>query len=138
MKPYVEHANLTVRRLENTIKFLQTAIPDFSVRHQGQQPTHRWCHIGTEDTYLALQEVVARDQIDRTPYRDLGINHIGLVVDDVMQVRERLLSAGYRENELETSHPWRQRIYFYDRDGIEWEFTQYLSDDPLLRNDYSL
>lgn len=138
MKPYVEHANLTVRRLENTIKFLQTAIPEFSVRHQGQHPMYRWCHIGTEDTYLALQEVVARDQIDRTPYRDLGINHIGLVVDDVMQVRERLLSAGYRENELETSHPWRQRIYFYDRDGIEWEFTQYLSDDPLLRNDYSL
>ncbi|MEI8596559.1 VOC family protein [Photobacterium sp. Hal280] len=138
MKPYVEHANLTVRRLENTIEFLQTAIPEFSVRHQGQHPMYRWCHIGTEDTYLALQEVVARDQIDRTPYRDLGINHIGLGVDDVMQVRERLLSAGYRENELETSHPWRQRIYFYDRDGIEWEFTQYLSDDPLLRNDYSL
>jgi len=138
MKPYVEHANLTVRHLEDTIEFLQTAIPEFTVRHLGQHPMYRWCHIGTEDTYLALQEVVARDQIDRTPYRDLGINHIGLVVDDVVQVRERLLSAGYRENDMETTHPWRQRIYFYDRDGIEWEFTQYLSDDPLQRNDYAL
>ncbi|QUJ67941.1 VOC family protein [Photobacterium sp. GJ3] len=137
MKPYVEHANLTVRHLENTIQFLQTAIPEFTVRHQGQQPMYRWCHIGTDETYLALQEVVERDAIDRTPYRDLGINHIGLVVDDVAQVRDRLLRAGYRENDLETSHPWRTRIYFYDRDGIEWEFTQYLSDAPSQRNDYS-
>ncbi|WP_330960495.1 VOC family protein [Photobacterium sp. 53610] len=138
MKPYVEHANLTVRHLENTIQFLQTAIPEFSVRHLGQQPTHRWCHIGTDETYLALQEVVDRDQIDRHPYLDLGINHIGLVVDDILQVRTRLLEAGYRENEMETSHPWRERVYFYDKDGIEWEFIQYLTAEPALRHDYSL
>jgi hypothetical protein len=29
-------------------------------------------------------------------------------------------------------------VYFYDPEGNDWEFVQYLSDDPADRNDYIL
>ncbi len=28
-------------------------------------------------------------------------------------------------------------IYFLDAEDLEWEFVEYLSDDPKERNDYS-
>ena len=138
MTPYVEHANITVGNIDHTIEFIQTALPAFTVRHCGQGDSYRWCHIGTEHSYLALQEVVERSSVDRTPYRDAGINHIGLVTEDILEVRARLLAAGYKENEMETSHPWRKRVYFWDPNGIEWEFIEYLSQDNSQRNDYSI
>jgi catechol 2,3-dioxygenase-like lactoylglutathione lyase family enzyme len=138
MLPYVEHANITVGNLDHTIAFIQTALPSFAVRHSGHSDLYRWCHIGTAQSYLALQEVVDRQAVDRTPYRGSGINHIGLVCDDVDGIRSRLQAAGYRENELDTSHPWRKRIYFWDPNGVEWEFIEYLSQDDSQRNDYSI
>ncbi|MGR5064123.1 VOC family protein [Photobacterium sp. DNB22_13_2] len=138
MTPYVEHANITVCNIDLTVEFIQTALPSFAIRHCGQGDLYRWCHIGTELSYLALQEVVERESVDRTPYRDSGINHIGLVTDDIESVKARLLAAGYKENEMEASHPWRKRIYFWDPNGIEWEFIEYLSQDDSQRNDYSI
>lgn len=138
MLPYVEHANITVGNIDRTVEFIQTALPSFAIRHCGQGDLYRWCHIGTELSYLALQEVVERESVDRTPYRDSGINHIGLVTDDIESVKARLLAAGYKENKMETSHPWRKRIYFWDPNGIEWEFIEYLSQDDTQRNDYSI
>ncbi|GAA5647176.1 VOC family protein [Vibrio proteolyticus] len=137
MKAYVEHANLTVENIDNTIRFLETAIPEFAVRHRGFNSKH-WCHIGSEDSYLALQEREPKDQPyqQRTPYYDIGVNHIGLVVGDVGQVRQRLLAAGYQENPMSASEAFRKRIYFYDTDGIEWEFIEYLSEKPSERNHY--
>ncbi|MDO6497860.1 VOC family protein [Photobacterium sanguinicancri] len=138
MKPYVEHANITIKDIDHTITFLQTAIPEFNVRHRGYNEAYRWCHIGTQDSYLALQEVLDRTQVDRNPYVDIGINHVGLVIDDVDAAKVRLLAAGYVQNDLATDHPWRKRIYFFDQDGVEWEFIEYLSQQAKERNDYDL
>ncbi|OAN14114.1 lactoylglutathione lyase [Photobacterium jeanii] len=137
MEPYVEHANITIKDINQTIRFITTAIPEFQVRHQGETEHYRWCHVGTEHSYLALQEVVARDSTDRQPYVDVGINHIGLVIDDVDAAKSRLLAAGYRENPMAaTAHPWRKRIYFFDSSDVEWEFIEYLTDDAAKKNDY--
>jgi hypothetical protein len=38
---------------------------------------------------------------------------------------------------LALDHPHRLRAYFYDEDGIEWEFIEYLSNNPSERNDYT-
>ncbi|WP_070962458.1 VOC family protein [Vibrio sonorensis] len=137
MKTYVEHANLTVVNLDRTVDFLQTALPDFFVRHQGEN-SKRWCHIGTDDTYLALQEIEPRqlEHVKRTPYFDTGINHIGLVVENAKDVERRLTEAGYQQNGSAANELARIRVYFYDRDGIEWEFIQYTSQDSASRNDY--
>jgi hypothetical protein len=60
-------------------------------------------------------------------------------VDDVEALRSRLRAAGYQENMLvPNAHPYRKRLYFYDPEGNEWEFVEYLSDDPAKRHDYEL
>lgn len=67
-----------------------------------------------------------------------GINHLGYEVDDAAAVRERLSQAGYKDSSYPNAHPHRTRVYFYDAEGSDWEFVQYLSDDPTQRHDYEL
>ena len=135
MQAYVEHANITVSNIDDAVQFIQTAIPEFKERHRGQT-NYRWCHIGTDDSYIALQEVVEREQTDRSPYLDVGINHIGIVVDDVDRVEKRLLAAGYEQNDIGEDNPFRKRVYFYDASGVEWEFIEYLTHDAENKNRY--
>lgn len=139
---YLEHANITVSNIDETIKFLTTAFPDFKVRGGGESETggviRKWLHIGTDETYIALESVSSKDEGSRRPYRDVGINHIGFVVKDVEVITRRLKEAGYKESISVEPHPYRKRVYLYDSDGIEYEFIEYLSDDFSERNDYSL
>jgi catechol 2,3-dioxygenase-like lactoylglutathione lyase family enzyme len=132
--PYVEHVNLSVRSIERTVAFLQTACPELAVRCRGGAPERRWLHLGTEASYLALEEPHPIHGPEREPYRTVGINHVGLVVPDVAAVRARLGAAGYREGMRVAPHPARLRAYFFDDDGVEYEFVQYLTDDLAARN----
>jgi hypothetical protein len=52
----LEHANLCVRDIEDMIRFLQTAFPEFRVRGEGvSNDGTRWVHIGTDEArHLAL------------------------------------------------------------------------------------
>lgn len=135
-----EHANLTVHDIEGMIRFLQTAFPEFSVRAEGQSNDgSRWVHVGTDETYIALSPARTAPAKPWTPYRGLpGVNHLGYEVDDVEALCQRMKSAGYRESTPPNIHPHRKRRYFYDAEGNDWEFVQYLSQDPSERNDYKL
>ncbi len=136
MPSYLEHANLTVRSLDEAVAFLQAALPDFRVRGRGVGRNGPWLHIGTDETYVALEEA-SRDQAGaRAQYADPGFNHIGFVVEDAEAVAGRLRDAGYREGIQAEPHPHRKRSYFHDRDGNEYEFVEYNSKDPSKRNDY--
>jgi uncharacterized glyoxalase superfamily protein PhnB len=66
----------------------------------------------------------------------VGINHLGVVVEDITAVTKRVKSAGYRELAPGEDHPFRRRAYFLDNAGFEWEFIQYLSERPAERNAY--
>jgi catechol 2,3-dioxygenase-like lactoylglutathione lyase family enzyme len=134
-QPFVEHANVTVRDIDEAVAFLQTALPGFEVRHQGKSD-YRWCHIGTQQSYIALQEQTLDTPVERSPYRQIGVNHIAFVVDDIHALMVRMRGAGYRLGEINELHPFRRRVYFFDHDGLEWEFVEYLSRDNLKRNDY--
>ena len=91
----------------------------------------RWVHVGTDNTYIALNE-------SGETRSDGGLfNHLGYVVDDVDGLADRMLAAGYREGFIAPPHPYRKRRYFYDADELEWEFVEYLSDHPAQRNDYT-
>ncbi|MFQ5697995.1 MAG: VOC family protein [Myxococcota bacterium] len=136
----LEHANLAVRDVDGAIRFLETAFPEFRVRREGKTwQGARWVHIGTDETYLALNEAGAEPAEPRVPYGGRpGLNHLGYEVDDVEALRARLAAAGYRDSTVPNAHPHRKRVYFYDAEGNDWEFVQYLSDDPAERNDYGL
>jgi catechol 2,3-dioxygenase-like lactoylglutathione lyase family enzyme len=140
MSVRLEHANLCVRDIEEMTRFLRTAFPEFRVRHEGDDPFGaRWIHLGTDDTYLALVSS-RREPAERwVPYSQKpGTNHLGYEVSDVEGLRMRLLEAGYEESSVPNAHPYRKRVYFRDPEDNDWEFVEYSSDDPALRNDYEI
>ena len=135
----MEHANLHVRHFDDAVRFLKTAFPDFCVRSESVRDGLRWMHIGTDETYIALNETNIEKSSGAEPYDGRpGVNHIGYEVDDVDALQERLAAAGFRDSTYPNSHPHRKRVYFYDADGNDWEFVQYFSDKATERNDYDL
>ena len=133
-----EHGNLTVRNIDEEIRFLQAAFPEFKIRHDGRAPDGTgWVHVGTDDTYITLNPAHTESGNPRR-YSDPGVNHLGFVVDDLDALRDRIHAAGFKKTTSVFTHPYRKRIYFFDPDGNEWEFIQYLSDDPAKRNDYTI
>lgn len=139
MNPRLEHANLHVRDIDATLRFVQTALPEFRLRFDGADDHgRRWVHVGTDDAYLALYEARAEAAEPWVPYSGRpGINHLAFVVDDAEAVRARLAAAGFVDSTIPTAHPARRRVYFHDADGNDWEFVQYLVDDPAQRHDYA-
>ena len=138
MATRLEHANLIVRDVDGTIRFLQTAFPDFRIRAEGKGfGGARWVHIGIDDTYIALNEATREPAEAWVPYGGRpGTNHLGYEVDDVDAVFSRLKASGYKDSTVPNAHPMRKRIYFYDAEGNDWEFVQYFSSKPEERNDY--
>lgn len=135
-QPYLEHANITVNDIDAFVEFIQLAIPQFKVRGGGNSNGRRWLHIGTDESYLALNESTEETEKGNR-YDGNGLNHFGFVVEDVNAVAKRLLEKGYKRSYSKTEQKYRIRDYFLDESGNEYEFVQYLSDKPEERNDYS-
>jgi catechol 2,3-dioxygenase-like lactoylglutathione lyase family enzyme len=93
--------------------------------------------MGSQETYIALSPAKVEPEKHWMPYRGLpGVNHLAYEVDDVEALCKRMKSAGYRESTPPNAHPHRKRRYFHDAEGNDWEFVEYLSQDPAERNDY--
>ena len=143
MKLLIEHANVTVASIEEAKKFLGTAFPDFSVRGGGYLHDNAklgdWIHFGNEETYIALQQNRKHSEHIGTKYTNDGINHLGFVIDDVEDLIRRMRMNGYvpTPNYVIDDNPHRRRAYFFDGNGFEWEFVEYLSETATERNDYS-
>ena len=133
----LEHANLSVENTEAMKQFLLTAFPGFRIRGGGTDGQGRqWCHVGDDEFYIALQSVPNNNR--RAPYdNSTGLNHLGWEVDDLEALEDRMTGAGFPSNMKADDHPARNRHYFYDPDGNDWEFVQYSSDEAQERNDYS-
>ena len=139
MNMYLEHANITVHDIDEAMRFLQTAFPHFAIRGQGKSGDRRWLHIGTDTTYVALNDASSVSK-NKTPHKDydgVGINHIGFVVENVNDIARRLEEKGYQASYPRTEEKYRTRIYYYDGSGIEYEFVEYFSEEPEKRNLYS-
>ena len=135
----LEHANICVHDIDSMIKFLRTAFPEFKIRYDaiGVDGT-RWVHVGTETTYIALEQATMQPNNKWTPYSGKpGINHLAYEVKNVDIVRKNLNSAGYKDTTIPNNHSYRKRIYFNDPEGNDWEFVQYYSDKNNERNDYT-
>ena len=90
----IEHANITVPDIDEAIAFLKIVAPDFKVRiDQSPTDSNGWAHIENDDFYFALQEAHIGSSPDkpRTPYKNFGVNHIALVVDNLDEIEKRLV-----------------------------------------------
>lgn len=137
----LEHANLTVQSVDDAIRFLGAAFTDSRIRGEGtlRDGRGRWVHFGNDEFYIALQENHEPGGRQDVTYFNDGINHIGFVVEDLDALMERLVTAGFDLSENSVmNHPYRRRAYYFDNNGIEWEFVGYASDRMEERNDYSI
>lgn len=136
----LEHANFIVRDVHGMIRFLQTVFPDFRVRRdEVSDDGIRWVHVGTDETYIALNEAQTEPAEQWVPYSGKpGVNHLAYEVDDAAGLRERMLTVGFKESTPPNSHPHRRRVYFFDPEGNDWEFVQYFTEDRRLLHDYEL
>ena len=128
----IEHVNITVPDIDAAVSFLNIVAPDFKIR-KDEKPLNdkRWMHIGNKGFYFALQEA----PLDITPikpnqtYINYGFNHIGLVVNNINKIEDKLIKAGYNKGIDTPKEQFRKRIYYYDNAGFEWELVEYLSEN---------
>lgn len=85
-------------------------------------------HVGTDDSYIALYSGPDRGR-DQTPATNTyqqhgGLNHIGVLVDDLDAVEAKVKAMGLKAHSHADYEPGR-RFYFHDADGVEYEVVCY-------------
>lgn len=82
-------------------------------------------HVGTDDRYLALYTPAKAVNSRPESYSiSGGLNHVGVLVDDLAVTEKRVLETGYKTHSHQTYDPG-SRFYFHNSDGIEFEVVSY-------------
>ncbi len=125
MTACLEHTNLTVSDPDATAAWMCDLF-GWHIRWAGDAiSSGRSVHVGTDDRYLALYTPKSAAQSGTSSYDIVGgLNHIGLVVDDIDVAETRVKAAGFEPINHADYEPGR-RFYFLDHDGIEFELVAY-------------
>ena len=121
----LEHVNITVSDPDATAQQLSELF-GWKVRWRGKAKNDGLSvHVGTDGDYLAVYSPRARPNAGPSSYGlKGGLNHVGIVVDDLDAIEARVIAAGLQPYGHDTYDPGR-RFYFRDRDGIEFEVVSY-------------
>lgn len=121
----VEHVNFTVRDPLRTAARL-CGLFGWKVRWQGPAKDGGFTvHVGTDDAYLAVYSKNEAPRDVSSSYDAVGgLNHVGVVVDDLDAVEKKVAAAGFESHSHADYEPGR-RFYFNDDDGIEFEVVSY-------------
>jgi len=127
MDAFLEHVNYTVTNPEKTAGWM-CELFDWHVRWSGDA-IHggRSLHVGNDTCYVVLFSGSAGK-----PLADAGVsyeriggfNHLGIVVDDLDAMEERVRKLGFKPHSHADYEPGR-RFYFNDADNIEYEIVSY-------------
>lgn len=126
MATRLEHINVTVCDLERTSAWMEQ-IFGWSVRWRGASIYDgESLHIGSDESYIALyRPKVAPQKALQSSYETRSaLNHLAVVVDDLDDIEEKVLAAGFKPVSHADYEPGR-RFYFKDEDGLEVEVVQY-------------
>ena len=136
---HLEHLNLIVKDIPETLKFYQAAFPHWQIRGNGSSDWYghprKWIHFGDDYQYITFNDNGTGNNRDLKGH-DLGLAHFGLVSNDVKGIMKRLNDAGFKERISYESDGYRANVYFIDPNGFEIEFVEYMSDQPKFRNQY--
>jgi len=124
-KAMLEHVNVTVSDPLKTAARLCDLF-GWHIRWQGDA-IHGGLsvHVGSDSSYVAVynQGKPVAEGVDSYSTRG-GLNHIGIVVDDLDAVEAKVVEAGYKPHSHADYEPGR-RFYFRDDDNIEIEVVSY-------------
>jgi catechol 2,3-dioxygenase-like lactoylglutathione lyase family enzyme len=132
---HLEHLNLGVNNIENTLTFYRAAFPHWRIRDSGEDEgaSSKWVHFGDDRQFLTFNETGSADLTIKKDSH-LGFGHMGYVVVALDALVTRLTNAGFEGHHYGAQNPYRENVYFYDPNGLEVEFVEYLSDIPSERN----
>lgn len=121
----LEHVNLTVKDPKSTAELL-CRLFDWRIRWEGRAIAGGYTiHVGDEDGYLAIYTPKETTQAGGDTYHQRGgLNHIGIVVQDLDMIEERVKAAGFHPHNHADYEPG-QRFYFDGPDGVEYEVVSY-------------
>lgn len=134
---HLEHLNLVVRDMDETLAFYRAAFPHWDIRTSGSGKWYgtprNWLHFGDDYQYLAFSDNGQGEMRDLESL-EVGLAHFAFVVADIDALSKRLTDAGFAIAIELNVEPHRKNIYFIDPTGYEVEFVEYLSDLPDQRN----
>ena len=122
---HLEHVNITVPDpRESAARLIE--IFGWHIRWEGEAMDNGYTvHVGDNDSYLALYSPSkALEPLGDTYSKVGGLNHVGVVVDDLKAVESRVRAAGYDAHSHASYEPGT-RFYFDGPDGIEFEVVHY-------------
>lgn len=125
MTARLEHVNVSVPDARASARVLCDLF-GWQVRWEGRAIHNgQSVHVGNGDSYVALYSPSHDMQGAVTRYRQYGgMNHIGVVVDDLGATEARVTAAGYQTHSHADYEPGR-RFYFDGPDGVEYEVVSY-------------
>ena len=136
---HLEHLNLVVNDIPQTLSFYQAAFPHWAVRGGGQNDWYgkprSWVHFGDDYQYLAFNDNGVGENRDLKGHQ-VGLAHFAYVTNDIKGVIARLQEAGFEITTDGAEDIYRKNVYFIDPNGYEVEFVEYVSDIPSERNRY--
>ncbi len=122
----LEHVNITVSDPVATANRLCDLF-GWHIRWQGKAINDgTTVHVGTDDTYLAVYGQGSPTVPAEVSYSVRGgLNHVGILVDDLDETERRVIAAGYTPHSHADYEPGR-RFYYRDEDNIEFEVVSYV------------
>lgn len=120
----LEHVNITVSDAKSTADML-CKLFDWQVRWTGDAIDNGVSyHVGGADSYIAVYSKGGCEKIGDSYSTPGGMNHIGIVVDDLDITEQRVRAAGFDPHSHADYEPGK-RFYFHAHDGIEIEVVSY-------------
>tara|TARA_Y100000815_G_scaffold265433_1_gene282309 strand:- start:622 stop:999 length:378 start_codon:yes stop_codon:yes gene_type:complete len=120
---FIEHVNITVRDAERSAQLMERLF-DWKIRWQGPSLNDgHSVHVGDDRYYLALYSPPHAPDADSF-VKGRPLNHVGIHVDDLDAVEQRVIEAGLIPFNHAEYEPGR-RFYFLDPDGTEFEIVSY-------------
>ena len=125
MPATLEHVNYTVSDPKRTADML-CRLFDWRIRWEGEAISGGYSiHVGDDDNYVAIYNP-AKQLVDGPSnyVQRGGLNHIGVVVDDLDATEARVREMGFEPHNHADYEPGR-RFYFMDHDNVEVEVVSY-------------
>lgn len=123
-QPYIEHVNLTVRDPQRSAALFADLF-GWHIRWEGPALANgHTIHVSDDRFYLALYTQDGANTPDDYFIKGRPFNHVGIVVDDLDAIEQRVKAAGLTPFGHADYEPGR-RFYFLDPDGTEFEIASY-------------
>ncbi len=129
MTATLEHINLTVADNRKTADLL-CMLFNWVIRWEGPSIEDGYSiHVGEPANpggrYLAIyQSPTPREDKGARNTLTSGLNHLGILVEDIDQAERRVVAAGYKPFSHRDYEPGK-RFYFMDENALEFEIISY-------------